>query len=372
MSEHDDIVPPEPEKPSLFEEDLAVRLRPEARERPEDPAGTRPRHDPQALLPARRPEFAGDPAHGPGLLPARRVGDPIEGEGPRPHLARFQFLRGALVALGAVAVVVAVALIADGGNGSNDEETTAWSTFQPQGDALQATAQIGDYVGSHYRTAGGEQLALAAGGPLAIYGQSVTGSPLPVQIVVQATAAQGGDLIPVGGSTALYSLCGIGGKVDCSLPGTPTAQRGKLVRREALEMALYTFHYVKDVDNVLVVLPPTVLVDKNGKPVNAPGAKTSTTPTTPATGAAATGTAAADPTAPLKRIVLFTRETVAPELARPLASTLTVTPPALAKIDKAPDTATVENVTLKYVFDYSVVKNGLEDRVVLLLQPPSA
>jgi len=40
------------------------------------------------------------------------------------------------------------------------------------------------------------------------------------------------------------------------MTGTPSPQRLQLLRREALELALYTFRYVKDVDLVVALLPP--------------------------------------------------------------------------------------------------------------------
>ena len=53
----------------------------------------------------------------------------------------------------------------------------------------------------------------------------------------------------------MYTLCGLG--AACSIAeGKPTVARGALLRREALELALYTFHYIDGIDSVLVLLPP--------------------------------------------------------------------------------------------------------------------
>jgi hypothetical protein len=52
-----------------------------------------------------------------------------------------------------------------------------------------------------------------------------------------------------------YSLCGLG--PVCSIPtGQPSLNRGTLLRREALEIALYTFKYVDGVSHVVAFLPP--------------------------------------------------------------------------------------------------------------------
>jgi hypothetical protein len=52
-----------------------------------------------------------------------------------------------------------------------------------------------------------------------------------------------------------YTLCGAG--PHCALPGTPSLERGRLVRREALELALHTFRYVPTVDALVCFLPPS-------------------------------------------------------------------------------------------------------------------
>ena len=52
----------------------------------------------------------------------------------------------------------------------------------------------------------------------------------------------------------MYNLCGVGQK--CSIAeGQPSEERARLLRREALELALYTFKYVDDVDSVITLLP---------------------------------------------------------------------------------------------------------------------
>jgi hypothetical protein len=56
-------------------------------------------------------------------------------------------------------------------------------------------------------------------------------------------------------STLMFSLCGAGKK--CSIKeGKPSVARGAVLRREALELALYTFRYVDGVDAIIAFLPP--------------------------------------------------------------------------------------------------------------------
>ena len=58
-----------------------------------------------------------------------------------------------------------------------------------------------------------------------------------------------------GSSTQMYILCGEGKK--CAIKeGTPSVERAAVLRREALELALYTFSYVDGVDSVVTFFPP--------------------------------------------------------------------------------------------------------------------
>jgi hypothetical protein len=53
----------------------------------------------------------------------------------------------------------------------------------------------------------------------------------------------------------MYSLCGLG--TSCAIAtGTPSVERGTLVRREILELALYTFKYVPSIKHVIAFMPP--------------------------------------------------------------------------------------------------------------------
>ena len=59
----------------------------------------------------------------------------------------------------------------------------------------------------------------------------------------------------LGGTTAVYNLCGLG--TSCAIAaGTPSLAGELLLRREALELALYTFRYIHGVDSVVAILPP--------------------------------------------------------------------------------------------------------------------
>ena len=54
-------------------------------------------------------------------------------------------------------------------------------------------------------------------------------------------------------NTMQYSLCGLGR--NRLIIGKASDARAQLLRREALELALYSFHYVDGIDSALVLLP---------------------------------------------------------------------------------------------------------------------
>jgi hypothetical protein len=70
------------------------------------------------------------------------------------------------------------------------------------------------------------------------------------------------------GNAWAYVLCGFAKNPSCAISeGTPSVQRYDLLRREALELSLYTFKYNHDIDSVITYMPP-------GKNTNASGQAT--------------------------------------------------------------------------------------------------
>ncbi len=130
----------------------------------------------------------------------------------------------------------------------------AWSSWKPSGGGLGAAKQIAEHVAPTYRLQDGTQMvaAIARGPDLSANGQTV---PLPLI----ALDGPKGKVIKVyrvsGGDSVTYSMCGLG--PACSIAsGKPSAERFTLVRREALELALYTFKYVHSIKNVIAFMPP--------------------------------------------------------------------------------------------------------------------
>jgi len=122
-----------------------------------------------------------------------------------------------------------------------------WSTWKPEGSTqLQKVRSIASHVGASYTKPPSDPLVQVRGGPLVLGGQELLLATRP------DTKAQSVDIVD--GATVEYSLCGTA--ENCAVKGVPQGQVGVLTRREALELALYTFKYVPNVQNVVVFMPP--------------------------------------------------------------------------------------------------------------------
>lgn len=184
------------------------------------------------------PGAAGAPA--PPALPA------VES---RPHRLRFGIIYGALGAIVAVAIVLLVVFATRSINPS-----PRWSAWKPTGGGQGAAHQIADHVAQSYHLSNGDQLVDVISQAPSISPSKVT---LPIHfIAVRGTKGAKDQVYPVSSTNSvMFSLCGLGASCGIST-GTPSVQRGRLVRREILELALYTFKYVGGVQNVIAFMPP--------------------------------------------------------------------------------------------------------------------
>ena len=309
------------------------------RERPPDPAGTRPRHDPESLLPATREPLLPDDVveadvvderesdRGDYLPERRRPGQPAEPVAPArhsPYAPRFHFLTGALLALGAAALVGLGLFIALPGGGIDQGQR--WSSWIPSADGTGGAQQIADHVGPHYKLPDGHQIV-----NIGVTGLEIQGVPLAV--AVREDPAQGGSIRVFDDGGVIYHLCGLG--PSCAIAtGKPSVQRGLLLRREALELALYSFRYLKDVHQVVVFMPPP----RGHAPSQA----------------------------------LFFREgDVAKELDRPLNASLSPRVPTVQNVTLAPDTRLVNQITAPKTFDFSLSGDQTSQRGFIVLDPPT-
>jgi hypothetical protein len=165
--------------------------------------------------------------------------------GASRYRSRFGFIFGALLGLGVAAIALTALVVA---GGSSATRSDGWSAWHPTAeDGLAAADEIALHVGRKYRLANGEQLVAVHAGPLEI-------SELPLHVAVR-TAPEGGDIELLEGDSILYTLNGLGPRGSIS-KGKPSPERHLLLRREALELALYTFRYVDGIDQVVTLLPP--------------------------------------------------------------------------------------------------------------------
>jgi hypothetical protein len=191
--------------------------------------------------------------------------------------------------------------------------------------SIDSLRQIANHVSAEYQLpaasktrskAAPEQLAIVTGDAL-----SYNNAPLPVAVPGDAP----GSVSLLSGNGVSYQMCGRG--PNCTMPGTPTVKRGLVVRREALELALYSLRFLAPVDLVVVFLPP------------APGTKNP------------------------KRAILFQRSEVVGALGQPLSATLDAPrPPA---INGKPAATLVERLTSR-MYNSQLQKQSLGSAVLLL------
>jgi hypothetical protein len=240
---------------------------------------------------------------------------------PAPHAGRFGFLLGVLIALGVAGLGVGVLFLT---GDSADSTDTSWSSWQPgRSDVTDGAQEIAEHVAPRYKQTSGEQLVAVTGGPLEIQG-------LKLHIAEQAPVSQGGQIQVAQGTGAMYSLCGLG--TNCAIPtGAPSSARHLLLRREALELALYSFHYLKGLDDVVVFLPP-----RKGEAAS--------------------------------QAVHFARADVAAQLDRPLRASLSVDAPTPKQVRTAPDSSLVQRLTDDHLNCFSYTQQQTTE-VFLVLEP---
>ncbi len=285
-------------------------------------------------------------------------------------MPRFQFLVGAFGTLGIAVVALAVSLTLR----PAAKPGPAWASWGPSSNGGDPAEQIAAHVGPEYSRAPGHQLVEVTGGPQAIAGQPV--------VVALRTSGSSPAALPEDG--VFYQLCGEG--PNCSIPGKASLQRGLLVRREALELALYTFHYIEGASQVIVTFPPPPPTRtgtsgsgaKNAKSAGGGSGSTGTSEKSSSSGSSSSGSSSsssepsssATSKAP-SRVLLFRPQDVESELSKPLRATLSSSAPTVDKVDAAPESKLVDQLTGKLLYDSILIPQQQSGSAVLLLQPPS-
>ncbi len=258
-----------------------------------------------------------------------------------PHSQKFRVVTAVLVGLAIGAIVVAVA-IATGGRRSST--AVAWSAWSPPDSGALGAREIADHTAPFYRLSAVDQLAVVTvvnlTNPSAAAAASSTGtaSTSGLQVAVKANPSSSAVSL-LSGNTVAYNLCGIGGS-NCAIgTGQPSTNRMLLLRREALELALYTFKYIGGVENVVAILPPSRIE------------QTSTLTKTPPTSHASPAST------PIDVAVLFVRGELQPWLDQPLSSTLPEQfPPTVAQMASAPEAGLVDQITARGLFAEQLVQ----------------
>jgi hypothetical protein len=256
---------------------------------------------------------------------------------PLPHTqqdasgfgARFAFIYGGLGAI-FVASIVGVVLIA---RQPGAPTPPRWSTWKPQtSSSANMTKEIADHVSAEYKlgASGDQLLAIIPSKPEITRNTKVT-DVSTIAIRTSASSQNFSRIIPTKGNMQVQ-LCGLGS--ECSIDrGTATAARERLTRREALELALYTFKYVPSVNALIAYMPPP------------PGQSPQT-------------------------LLYLERANLSDQLKEPISKTLPLAKPPLPSQPDPKESATVDRLTLpvEYSFGYQPLSNGTD---ALILTPTS-
>jgi hypothetical protein len=250
--------------------------------------------------------------------------------GPSPFRSRFGFVFGVLAGL-AICSAGALALLIGNSPDSGPELAENWSAWEPETSRMAEGAQdIAEHVGLQYKLEGGEQLVQVSSSPLELQGEEIGVAVRP----------QGSALELLEGEGLLYILNGLGPNGTVAT-GKPSKKRGRLLLREALELALYSFRYLDDVTMVAVLLPQTP---------------------------AESSTAAATQASSQRRAVFYRPGDLLGELQVPLDETLAAKTPTPATM--APDEAKrVDSLTLRNLFLASVQPLQADQNYLVLVEP---
>jgi len=241
----------------------------------------------------------------------------------RSYRLRFVLVYGVLVVVLGGAVAGFVLLVGKPGQ----HAAVIWATWKPSGSDRDTMAkEIADHVSHEYRLAahGGQLVGVVASQP----------AVQTVQIKAIAVRSAPGDnsniaIVPAD-KTEMYILCGLGQR--CSIAkGKATTKRGRVLRREALELALYTFKFVPRIDSIIAFLPPR-------------------------------------PNADPEYMLFLRKANLKNELSQPLRKTLLRSKPPTPVESDVAETPMIDRLTLPSLFRYSLTQSQ-EGSAILVLDP---
>jgi hypothetical protein len=293
------------------------------------------------------PSPAGRPPKDPVLEPRADAGETLAPEPearperlpPSQFRGRFGFVLGALAGIAMCAAALAVTLVAT----SSDYDpglAENWSPWKPaSGETLAGAREIADHVAPRYTLDDGNQLVAVVGEPFHYGG-------IPIGVMVRP---RGGPIEVLEGEGLMYMLNGLGDQGE--LPGEPSEARGSLLRREALELVLYTFRYLEDVTMVAVMLPPAQPTDQDeGETQTAPDGE-------------------GEPEERVQQALFFRPGDLLPQLQVPLDRTLAGEPPRPSTLTTA-EADRIDELVLDNLF-LAEVERASDGLPYLVLQEPT-
>ena len=244
--------------------------------------------------------------------------------GPAPFRSRFGFVFGVLAGI-ALCVAGGTALLLGAQEESGPKLAENWSSWEPDTSRMVDGAEdIAGHVGLQYKLDSGDQLVSIRSSSLELQGEEIGVAVRPV----------GGSLQYMEGDGLLYILNGLG--PNGTIPtGTASKKRGRLLLREALELALYSFRYLEDVTMVAVLLPQSP---------EATGQERQT------------------------RAVFYRPGDLLPQLQVPLTDTLSPKTPTPATMTPT-EAKRVDDLTLRNLFLASIQPLEAEQNYLVLVEP---
>ena len=190
--------------------------------------------------------------------PARGAAGPAASRADRARKSSYNRRFAVIYVVLALVTGIAVgALIVEALKDPAPAETgpAAATQFQPSEPGELGAMQIADQVQRNYRLPSGDELVNVVASRNTLQDGNLGYLHVRYQVVRPGDGFKDKDSFLVQPDDAIqYSLCGAG--QSCAIPGTASTDRGILVRRMGLELALRTMKFDPSVDNVTVFLGP--------------------------------------------------------------------------------------------------------------------
>ena len=260
-----------------------------------------------------------------------------------PHSPKFLAATAMLFGIAIGAIIFAVAVALTGGSAGPEP---SWSSWKPPQGGIAGEREIAGEVAPFYRASPSTQLAIVT---VQNVSSSTTNSTNGAGTQIALRDPNNGTLSALSGTSAVYNLCGLGPNCTIST-GAPSTARLLLLRREAFELALYTFKYISGVDNFVAILPP--------------GHTTQS-----CTGICPKPPSGSTKTSPLDIAVVFQRQDLKHFLDKPIRLTMPEQlPPTVTQMSNAPEAELVSVVTGQALFREQSVQ-AQDGSNVLVLDP---